>query len=943
MEITRRTRRFAAGMLVLSLLAPGAGAAVNQSPESHHEFYENAARHFSEGELAAAVIELKNALQRSPGHVPSRVLLGRTHLRLGNASAAEKELTLALHYGADETLVLVPLGNALLLQRKHEAILERVRSLDPVLDASAEILSIRGQALLELGRLDEAQDAFRSASWAAPGHAEPLLGLASVLMAQQRPDEAEKLIDEAARHAPDDEEVWFRKAQVRLLAGDREQAARLLDRTLDRNPAHLRARLARASLRMQQGDAEGARSDADHVLSLVPEDAHAALLSAQANARLGDGAEAKAAFARAAERIALINPEFLWRNPAALSLAGKISFVQRDFEQVNHYLTRYVSIRPRGSALARKLLGRARLEIGDAKGAADVLGPLVREQPDDVEALVLLGDAWLQARIYLQAASVFERAVELAANDPKVLTRLALSRMGTGRTMDALASLEEAFALDSTSLRTGLLLAFTHLRRGEVGEAERTAAALVERYPDNPVTVNLNGVVLRSTGRTAAARDAFMRAWELDRGFEPALFNLADLELRAGDTAAAARHFQAVLEFNPRSARALIGLSDIERQEGRPFQAIGYLKKAIALAPDAVQPYVRLIDHQLDADQTEDALRTAHELAERHTDDATVLQELARTQLATGLRSDAMRTLREASRYAGYAGQELLRIGQLQITVGDYEGARWTLQKALETDQRNAANAALARLDLTSGNLAGALEFTAGLIEREPDNPVAHLLHGEVLTQHRRLDEAVAAYERSLQLGPTSDAAVGLFEVLVSAGRQADAFALLERWVEEHPGDLTVKRALGLGYIAANRMEPAQAVHEALEKALPDDPLVLNNLARIYQITGDPRARAYAERAVGIAPEWAIALDTLGWIHVTEGRPAEGLPLLRNAQARAARNPVIRFHLATALGKLGRNREAVAQLDHVLTTAGTPDWIDEVKALRETLAEPDSR
>ena len=115
--------------------------------------------------------------------------------------------------------------------------------------------------------------------------------------------------------------------------------------------------------------------------------------------------------------------------PTLLDVHQVVEGLIKSPHQVNHYLTRYISIRPRGSGLARKLLGRARLEIGDAKGAADVLGPLVREQPDDVEALVLLGDAWLQARIYLQAASVFERAIELAANDPKVLTRLALDRL----------------------------------------------------------------------------------------------------------------------------------------------------------------------------------------------------------------------------------------------------------------------------------------------------------------------------------------------------------------------------------------------------------------------------------------------------------------------------------------------------------------------------------
>lgn len=931
--------RSAACAALLALVSGAVGAAAQQDPSREYfHFYESAASYFAEGDYDAAIIELKNALQINPAHVPSRVLLGRAYLRSGAASAAAKELTQALYYGADEELALVPLGNALLLQRKHEEILERIKPRDPASSGGAGVLSIRDQAHLELGQMDEAELAFREAIWMAPTQAEPRLGLASVLAVRGDLSGAQRLLDEAGRLDPHSPEVWFRKGQLRLLAGDPQQALELFDRTLASAPDHMRARLARARLHIQREDFEAARTDADHILSVVPEDAHAALLSAQANASLGRATQAGEAFARAAQRIAEIDGDFLWRNPAALVLAGKISFVQRDFEKVNRYLTRYLGLRPEGSPVVRRLLGRARLETGNPKGAVDVLEPLVRNEPKDAEALALLGEAYLRARMYHHATDVLERASALATDDPEVRRRLALGRMGIGRTSEAILALKQSFALDATGMGSGLLLAFIQIRHGEIDAARRTAAELAARFSDNPVTENLVGVVERSAGDLDAARAAFVRALELDAGFEPAAFNLAGLELAEGRPDVAAAHYWRILERNSRSARAFTGLSEIAQSRGELDEAIRLLEKAVALAPDAVEPYLRLSLHQLSLKKPEEALRTMRAIADRHPENARVQQALARTQLSTGQQRDAIQTLRNASRLAGYAGEMLLDIGEMQQAAGDHEGAAWSYQKAIETDSRNAARASLVRLQLATGEVEKTLEVVRALREQEPDNPLGLILHAEIMAHQGRFDVAVADYEAALALAESTDATIGMFEVLMTAGRQTDALERLERWVARHPDDVRAKRALGLGYIASGRLDRAEALHDELLRLLPDDPLVLNNLARMYQLRKDPRARRFAQRALELAPGWPVVLDTLGWILVTEGEPEEGLRLLRDAHARASRNPLIRYHVAAALSELGRNREALQELDFILAAQSDVSWIDEVRALREKVA-----
>ena len=142
---------------------------------------------------------------------------------------------------------------------------------------------------------------------------------------------------------------------------------------------------------------------------------------------------------------------------------------------------------------------------------------------------------------------------------------------------------------------------------------------------------------------------------------------------------------------------------------------------------------------------------------------------------------------------------------------------------------------------------------------------------------------------------------------------------------------------LAADYITAGRHEAAIAHHESLLKALRDDPLLLNNLGGLYYESGDPRALAYAERAHELAPNHPATLDTLGWILVMGGDADRGLKLLRDAEARASRNPGIRYHLAVALNSLGRTAEARHELETIVETAPATEIGEKARALLNSL------
>ncbi|MEQ8659174.1 MAG: hypothetical protein RLW62_00005, partial [Gammaproteobacteria bacterium] len=137
-----RTARLA--LLPLLLFHGAADAAL--SPDSANEFHEKAIQLEAQDDALAAIIELKNALQRDPKHLPSLVLAGQIYLDQSLGLAAEESLRTALTAGGDRNLVLPLLGEALLMQNKAARVLVelQVDGLGP--RAAARVHAARAQA-----------------------------------------------------------------------------------------------------------------------------------------------------------------------------------------------------------------------------------------------------------------------------------------------------------------------------------------------------------------------------------------------------------------------------------------------------------------------------------------------------------------------------------------------------------------------------------------------------------------------------------------------------------------------------------------------------------------------------------------------------------------------------------------------------------------------------
>ena len=900
----------------LAATPPAPPAALANDPAS--EYYEDALMRFNRGDFRGAFVQLKNVLQEKPGHLPARILLARVYLAEGYALGAEEELRRVRSMGADDSTVLVPLGQAYLMQRKYESVLSDIPAEGHAPRVQAELLAQRAQAHLELRQLEDAEAAYDKAYALAPHLSGALVGKARIAMVSGRFDDAATYIGQALAIDSENPQAWFVQGDIRRMRGDLAGALESFDQVIARNPDYGVARTARVATLIALGRDEEARAELEVVRAKMPFDPHGSYLQALLLERAGKREQARQAYDTAVQHLGELTDAFVSSHSPTLLLAGLIHAKRGELEQAERYLRSYLKREPVDSE-ARRVLAALLLEKREPNSAVAVLEPVIRAAPEDPRAYALMGEANLQMARPARAVSLFEKAVSLAPTDVAVRTRLARAHMDTGDRERALAEVQAALTIAPHSIELKRLSARLLIKNGRAKAALETTRGLLALDANSPDHHVLAGQAVLLTGNVAGAREHFEQALALSPGNVEAELNLGSVEVLEGNPEQAIARFDRLLTHNPDSARIMSAMAAAEEKRGNLEAAIRWRHKALAVDPDDTASRLSLVDLQIRTGQPEEARKLARALVDEHRDYLPAMAALARSELALNHPERAIAIYGRMSRIAGYSSRDLLGVAQLQIQVGDDEGAYWTLRKAITAEpELPHGHLALARLDLKAGEIERAVERAEQLQSRHPDSKAVDMLVGDVLLRAGRFEDALEAYQKAAGHGPDPEVALRLYRLRTAMGQEEQARRELAQWVSEHPSHTVTQRALARAYRSAGQNAQAMEHYAKVLELDPSDVVALNSLATLHLQAGSQRALHYARSAYAVAPEHPGVLDTLGWIHVELGQPEAGLGYLREAFARETNRPEIRYHLAVALNRLGRHREARHELEIIL-------------------------
>ena len=864
------------------------------------------------GDVAGAIIQLKSTLQLAPNDGAMRLMLGRLYNQKFDGAAAEKELRLAREYGISEGgRVGVELARALRAQGKYEELVRKVEP-DPSYEPAqlASVYALRGRAQHALSLDQDSRDSLTKAVAIEPTNLD--VGL---LSAQNKAGDGDttgalQTIDALVKRQPNFYDGWLVKAELLNYLGRDDAALAAYGEVLKINPTDYRSLLSRPTFFLRQGKLADAQKDVDlllrtypgHPLGLVQK---GLLGLAQGNPK--DALESAQLALKAVPNLQVAN-----------TIAGVASYHLKLFATAENFLSSSFAQNP-NDVLTRRVYAQTLLQIGQTKRALEVIGPLVSADSKDPRDFIVAGDAYLQLGESDQALAAFDRAAALDPKDATAKIKGGLLQIGTGEVALGLDQLETGVMLVKAPSQADEMLILALLKRKEVGRATATLEKLEKLNPQNSVLGNLRGVVLMAQSKREEAVKVFEAVLAHDPTFFPAAENLARIDILAGKPDAARQRYLALLTVDPKNLAAMLSIADLEEKLGRRTEETAMLERAAAAAPKRLEPRARLIPIYLSMGDKVRALSAADEALAVNPNSPQVILLATQTQFATGVTNRAVNTMQNLIRLAPKVGNGYRLLAEFQAAAGQPAEAEQTLRKIIEIDPHYPpAKIALVALLREQKKSAEATEFATQLQRSQPKSPLGFILHGEILEGDKKYHDAASAYVAALQRQDVGEIAVKAFQAEVQAGDADGAFERLTQWADAHPADPVARSKIGDMLLAKGDYRGAVTHYEQAVKT-PNIPLeVRNKLAWVYYKLNDPRALATAEAVVKDGPTYALAVDTLGWIMVEQGDVKGGLPILQRAQALAAANSDISYHVAAALARSGERDAARAALTNLL-------------------------
>ena len=450
--------------------------------ETAQSLVAEARQYHQKGDNKAAVIQLKNALEKDPNDSEARFLLGTIYYESGDPKSAENELRRALSLGTSPDKVLPDLGNALLAEGQFQKVLDETKPVSGEKE-SAEISALRGNALLALGKGQEAKESFERALKNKPGFPDALIGLAKYSLAERDLDSATKFSEQAVSQNPQNPDVWLFKADLLRAQGKTEPALAAYAEVLKFQPDNILAHVSKATLEIASGKFDAAKADINAARKEKPNNLIITYTQALLDFRQGKSAAALESLQQVLRAV----PEHM---PSIL-LAGVVQYSLGSMPQAEQYLNKYLEKNP-GNLYARKMLASTLLKSHKTEHAIEVLDPALNDAQQNPQLLALAGDSYMQAGDFTKANEYYAKASALAPKAAGLHSALGLSKLALGENDRAVAEMETAVNLDVKSPKASVLLVMTQLRLKQYDKA--LAAAKVIEQPDSPLGYNLQGV-----------------------------------------------------------------------------------------------------------------------------------------------------------------------------------------------------------------------------------------------------------------------------------------------------------------------------------------------------------------------------------------------------------------------------------------------------------------
>ena len=508
--------------------------------------------------------------------------------------------------------------------------------------------------------------------------------------------------------------------------------------------------------------------------------------------------------------------------------------------------------------------------IADAVGALGrnnlaeaerILRTELQANPNNADALAVLGVVLDQGRKYSEAEAVYRRAISLTPGSAPLLNNYGNHLLASGKLSEARDVFLKVVKIDPVQANANLQLGRLAIRRKAPAEAlgyldrlpatvrhsgdaemvrmqalyalNRTADAdailtrlAASAQSDARLSYSL-AVALAGAGQYEKAEDLFSRSLAADPNNFDVLYNLGLAASHAGHNERAREVLEAALRQRPQDVAVLFDLAAVNASLGQRERALQLLAEAARLDPGRAEVHQLVARTTADLGYFGDAVQAWDRYLKIVPEDEAAQRERAFALTAIG--DDTGAGLSRLKAYAAKhpndaVGHYELGVAQAVAAPGQALAA---MNRALELKpDLTAAHIARGLIRFKQGDYAGALPDFQFAVEREPNNPVVLDRLGQTQMALEHPAEAIPHLRKAAELAPSdSKILMHLGRALTSVGQADEAKEVFARFRELGPDRSGTPHPPGLiDFLSLSPQEQMARYRAGIERTVRSNP-----------------------------------------------------------------------------------------------------------------------
>ncbi|MFT4937530.1 MAG: putative PEP-CTERM system TPR-repeat lipoprotein [Paraglaciecola sp.] len=834
---------------------------VGCSPSNPQENIDLAKEYLAKNNTSAAIIELKNAIQKAPQSAEARFELGKVYLKARQFEDAEKELTRAMEFNFDYGQLLPKLARAYRHTESFVLLSKIDNNLAELSDADkSEIGYYKLIALTRLGKTSERVELLEQLNTLDATLPFVVFANANELIVTEDLDAALSVLTKLDGSKGGLEELLKLKGHIYLQNNDSTNALLVYQEYIDNFPEDNDAIFLYSSILVSVQQFDKAEEYIDQLLKINSQHPFLNRQKSIVRASRNDYAGAKAYAEKAIQNG---NEELTVR-----LIAGYAAYKLEQFEQAIRHLSRIASELP-PTHLGLRVLASSQLKLGltlEAKEIVDSFGELSSQ---DLPLLSAVGFNLLKKGYSKEAAAYTKKAASLSVSGDD-LTRVGLLQFSQDDDQ-AIINLEKALAELPESDNNWQILATAYFTKKKYQEALELAAKWKLQSPNELTAYLLAGAAYAKLNQFENARIEYESAQKIESNSVPIKMALVYLLLTQENYSEALKSVENILLNSPDYAGAYTAYYLINKSQGN-------VEKALQRAIDAQRKY---------PNSSELKYATARLLIteKRYSDAKTLIGRLdnniqASTELwnlkAIALVQGEFAAESEQhfiSWLKQYPNDKTAILGQLMIFYdkNQYKDGIKLADSALLAAEDVRISFLRAHFLVMDNNFAAARIAYFTLPKSIQDSPLGKGIKARLQINHGFIKEALPNAKEAYQFQPSNNNLKQLLYCQERLGNSAEAYKVIEEHVANYPSTTEIMLLYAERQMSRDK-DAALLTYKNLLTVVPQNPVVLNNLANIYMSSKDfPQAKIHAEQAVKLAPNTPEVWDTLAQIYVKQG------------------------------------------------------------------------